>query len=351
MVSTNRRLGRSEVQVSPVILGAMSLPLDRMSRPEAERTVHAALDHGITTIDTAPLYGYGACEEVLGSLIRDRREQVCLITKVGVRWDNDELARSGHVPAGRVHFSERDESGRPRVVRRDSRPESVRREVEACLRRLQVDTLDLVQVHFRDLETSVADTVGVLGEMLREGKLRAVGISNFSASEMLAAHSCLGELGLASHQLEYNLAERDRARALLPSALKLGIGVLAYSPLMRGVLTGRSEKLENITGTRTRRVLKRGLISLQEIAATRSEKPSTIALAWLLRQTGVTAVVCGARSPGQIADNSRAMDLALTDEEDTRLRRAFAGCDGSADWTLRLRARRLVRRCREVLPL
>ncbi|MEE9384924.1 MAG: aldo/keto reductase [Nannocystaceae bacterium] len=343
------KLGCSELRISPVVLGAMSLPTEEGVWKRSERMVLAALDRGITTIDTAPLYAFGRNETLVGSAIHGRRADVVLLTKVGLRWDDDPVARRGCAPRGRVHFSEYDARGQRRTVRRDCRPESVRMEVEASLRRLGTEIIDLVQVHFRDVETPVAETIGALLDLRCAGKLRAIGVSNFSVGEVSMAHATLGEVGLASHQIEYNLVDRDMGGFVAPHAARLGVGVLAYSPLRRGLLAGRMEKGAGIEGARTRGAVSRALITLKEIAETRGDSPAVVALAWLLQQRSVSAVIAGASSVEQILDNAGAMEAVLSDDDAAHVGRAFARCDGVLDLSLAMRGRGLIRRWRRRL--
>jgi methylglyoxal reductase len=326
-----RPLGKSGLSVSPVVLGCMAY--GRVEDGERMRTIHAAFDAGVTSFDTAPLYGYGESEEVLGRALADRRGRVQILTKVGLRWDGD---------FGEVLFSVL-EDGRPRTVRRDSRAASVTEEVEGSLRRLGVETIDLVQVHQPDRQTSFAETFGALDALVKAGKVRAIGVSNFSAAEVR------GVAALASLQLEYNLLERSAERELLPLARQRGIGTLAYSPLAQGVLAGRQGAPADFR--RDGPYFRRDVVAtvdtalaavVHPLARAKGVTAAAVCLAWVLSRT--TAVIAGARDAAQATANARAADVALSGEEARALEGAFAPL--VATGRLARAARALLRRLR-----
>jgi aryl-alcohol dehydrogenase-like predicted oxidoreductase len=319
-------LGRSGLGVSRVIFGAMAL--SAAARDERRRidTIHAAIDAGMTSIDTAPLYDFGRGEELLGRALAGRREQVQILTKAGLRWDD---------PRGEVAFRFRDDGGRDQAVRRNSRPDSIRLEVERSLARLRVDALDLVQLHQPDPGTPIADSVGALADLRRAGKLRAIGVSNYSAAQMREAQAALGTIPLASNQVQYSLLERGPEGGLLPSAREAQIGVLAYSPLAQGLLSGafRIDSLPADDGRRQspqfhpdnlQRIAAVIEASLSPVARARESTVPQVALAWLLAQPGLTAVVAGASTVEQVRHNAAAAELKLGDDELNAIRAAFA---------------------------
>lgn len=311
-------MGATEVEVSPVVMGTMAQAGSGTSRGDVFR---AAVLAGITAFDTAPLYEFGEAERALGAAIKGRRHEVTVLTKVGLRWDTSH---------GEVLFA-----ADGKVVRRNSRPESVREEVEDSLKRLGVEALDLVQIHHPDRQTPIADTMGALLDLRREGKLRAIGVSNFTAAETREAEAALGGVPLASNQLEYNLVRRDAERELLPLARSRGFGVLAYSPFEEGLLAGGyppsrplapgEGRVMNAAFDLRNRTLIHGALerAARPIAEARGVPLCTVALSWLLAQPGVTAVIAGARTAAQAAINARAAEVALTADEEQSLRRAF----------------------------
>lgn len=318
-------LGRSGVVVSRVIFGAMAL--SAAARDERRRidTLHAAIDAGITSFDTAPLYDFGRGEELLGRALAGRRERVQILTKAGLRWDD---------PCGEVAFRFRDEAGREQAVRRNSRPDSIRLEVERSLARLRVDVLDLVQVHQFDPGTPIADTMGALADLRRAGKLRAIGVSNYSAAQTIEAQAALGAIPLAGNQVQYSLLERGPEGGVLPAAREARFGVLAYSPLAQGLLSGafRIESLPADDWRRQeprfhpdnlRRIAAAVEAALVPVARAHGATVAQVALAWLLAQPGLTAVVAGASTVEQVRANAAAMTLTLHGDEREAIRAAF----------------------------
>lgn len=326
-----------------------------------ERTIRAALEAGISSIDTAPLYDFGASEELLGRALAGLRERVQILTKVGLRWDDPQAH-------GQVLFRFVDASGRQQAVRRNSRPESIRSEVDGSLRRLRVDVLDLVQVHQPDPDTPIEDTMGALADLLRAGKLRAIGVSNYSAAQMRRAQAALGSIPLASNQVHYNLIERWPEADILPLARAEQVAVLAYSPLAQGLLSGDTRRDRFAPDDRRRgqpafhadnlaRVAAAAEKSLLPIARAHDATVAQIALAWLLAQPGLSAVVVGASSVEQARLNARAMTIALSQAEESRIRSAFAAVSLDRDAglgpasRLRRRVERVVGRVRRRLSL
>jgi methylglyoxal reductase len=310
-----------QLGISRVVLGCM-FPA-RLTQTELDHIVHAACDAGITSFDTAPLYAFHRGEEQLGRALRDRRSRVKILTKAGLRWDDMH---------GRELFSFTDAQGTRRVVRRDSRPGSLREEVHGSLVRLGVEAVALLQLHQPDEDTPIVDSVHALQDLVRTGSIRSFGVSNFSAPQLVAA--C--EAGpIASLQSEYNLLERWPERALLPECMKRGLAFLAYSPLAKGVLAGQS-RLRNVGERRSSlgshyddvvaRVALRPVVHgvLEELARESSRSPAQLALAWLLAQPGVTAVVAGASSVAQVEELAQAASLTLAQRDIDRLSSAFA---------------------------
>jgi methylglyoxal reductase len=293
----------------------------------AARTIHAAFAAGVTSFDTAPLYGFGRSEEVLGAALADRRGEVQLLTKVGLRWD---------AAFGRVLFETTDPTGARRIVRRDCRPASLRWQVEQSLRRLGVETLDLLQVHQRDAETPLAETMATLAQLQREGKIRAVGVSNFSLAETAETVTGLDPTPLAAVQLPYNLIDRRIERDVLPWARARSVAVLAYSPFAQGVLAGRQlgsaaapsdwRRDSDAFSAENVRILNQALeSSVFPIARARGVSVAEVGLAWLLAQPGLAAVVVGSSTPEQAVSNARASELRLEPDELARLTSTFGG--------------------------
>jgi len=328
-----RRLGRTELQVPVVGFGAWAIGGWYWGGTDddlALGAVRAALDAGMTAIDTAPVYGFGHSERVVGRAIAGRRDEVVLMTKVGLRWDD---------PRGEFHFRTVDAKGDVVRVHRNARPDSVRTEVERSLERLAVEHVDLIQVHWPDPTTPVAETMGALAELRAEGKVREIGVSNYPPDLVEEARLALGDVPLASDQCKYSLVARDIERDLLPYARAREVGVLAYSPLEQGLLTGEvpeSRSFPADDGRNKRPSFRRenrrrtnAVLSevVEPIARARGRSIAQAVLAWTIAQPGVTSALVGARSAEQARANAAAGDVELAPEELARIDGAFRGLE------------------------
>jgi methylglyoxal reductase len=315
-----RNLGLSAIQISPVTLGAWAMGgwfWGGADDDESEATVRAAVDVGITSIDTAPVYGFGHSERVLGRAIRGIRDQVQILTKVGLRWDCED---------GAHFFDTEDPAGKAYRLYRNLRPQSVRDEVDQSLIRLGVDHIDLIQCHWPDPSTPIPDTMGALAALVQAGKVGAVGVSNFSVEQMAEAQTALGDIPLASDQPPYSLIERRIERDVLPWCRENQVGVMVYSPMARGLLTGRVT-MDRVFGPGDGRSTdpkfhpvnrKRVLDALDRLAmlvAAYGITPANLAVAWTLNQPGITAALVGARTPAQVQENAAAATVKLSDAE------------------------------------
>lgn len=326
-----RRLGRSSLELPPIVFGAWAIGgwnWGGSDDEEAVRAIGASIDAGCGAIDTAPVYGFGRSERVVGRAIAGRRERALILTKVGLRWDDDR---------GPLAFETRGEDGRTLRVRRNARPDSVRAEVDASLARLGCGVLDLVQVHWPDPETPIAETLGALVDLRREGKLREIGVSNYSVPELEEARRALGSVPLASDQPRYSLVAREIERDVLPWARDHEVGVLCYSPLEQGLLTGAvgGSRAFGVDDGRSKRASFRAdnrarvnaLVDsvLRPIAARHAATPAQVVLAWTIAQPGITAAIAGARNAAQARENAGALAVALAREELAAIRAAFEG--------------------------
>jgi len=252
---------------------------------ESIATIRAAVDGGITLIDTAPVYGFGRSEEIVGKALAEGglRDKVQIATKVGLGWKN-----------GQVY--------------RDSRPARIRREIEDSLRRLRTDAIDLYQVHWPDIATPIAETARTLEDLRREGKIRAIGVSNYAPAQLDAFRAAVR---LDAVQPPYNLFEREIEADVLPYATNAGLTVLSYGALCRGLLTGRITAETRFAGDDLRNVdpkfqgerLRQYLAAVDALATLARERfgKSVLALAvrWVLDQ-GPTIALWGARQPRQL---------------------------------------------------
>lgn len=335
-----RPLGASGLEVPVVSLGAWAVGGWYWGGADDETSiaaVRAAVEAGMCAVDTAPIYGFGRSERVLGRALAGR-DDVLWMTKCGLVWDD---------PDGGGEFFFEDElldergraTGRRVRVHRNSRPDSIRRECERSLARLGIERIDLYQVHWHDGTTPVEETMGVLVDLYREGKIRAVGVSNYWPEVLERAVAALGDVPLASNQPRYNLVHRHSERDVLPWALEHGVGTLAYSPLEQGLLSGKvREGRRFVAGDRRpgrasfRPENLRAINAVLDqvvapIAAAHGATVGQTCLAWTIDQPGVTSVLAGARSPEQARENAAAGALLLSAAERSTIRAAFEALD------------------------
>jgi aryl-alcohol dehydrogenase-like predicted oxidoreductase len=296
------------LDVSRIGLGTMAMSgyyLDPdSSDDESIRTIHRALDLGVTHIDTAEIYGPYANEELVGRSIKDRRDEVVLATKFGF------VSHAGEGPG---------------VL--DSSPANIRTAVEGSLERLGTDHIDLYYQHRVDPNTPIEDTVGALAELVGEGKVRHIGLSEAGPATIRRAHAIHPITAL---QTEYSLWTRDPEAELLPLLRELGIGFVPYSPLGHGFLTGEIRSTEQLADDDWRKTnprftgenLKRNLRIVDEVEAVASEAdatPAQVALAWLLAQGDDIAPIPGTKRVSRVEENTAADQLELSAAQIERL--------------------------------
>ncbi|MFF0596137.1 aldo/keto reductase [Streptomyces antibioticus] len=296
------------LEVSRIGLGAMSMSAYYTGAgsddAEAVRAVHRALDLGVTHIDTAEIYGPYTNEELVGRAVKGRRDRVVLATKFGG-----------------ISYT-----GRPGL---DSGPASIRTAVEGSLRRLGTDHIDLYYQHRVDPDTPIEETVGALAELVTEGKIRHIGLSEAGPATIRRAHAVHP---VAALQTEYSLWSRDPEAELLPLLRELGIGFVPYSPLGHGFLTGQIRSTEDFAADDWRRInprfigenFQRNLRIVDEVEAVASEAgatPAQIALAWLLAQGDDIAPIPGTKRVTRVEENTAADRVELTAAQLGRLNR------------------------------
>jgi aryl-alcohol dehydrogenase-like predicted oxidoreductase len=299
MSLTTRKLGTQGLEVSAIGLGCMGMsqfygPLDDQ---ESIATLHRAIDLGCTFIDTAEVYGPFLNEELLGRAFKGRREQVVLATKFGFRF----------------------EGGKQVGTERDSRPEHIREAVEGSLRRLGTDHIDLLYQHRIDPAVPIEDVAGTVGDLVRQGKVRFFGMSEAGVANIRRAHAVHPVSALQS---EYSLWERNLEADVIPVLRELGIGLVAFSPLGRGFLTGEVKRAEDYPEGDYRRNDPRyqgehfdanvqAAQMVRDIAAIKHAKPGQIALAWLLHKGGDIVPIPGTKRRTYLEENVAAAAIQL----------------------------------------
>ena len=300
-----RKLGYTDLELTTIGLGTWAIGgggwdfgWGSQDDGQSIAAIHRALDVGINWIDTAAAYGMGHAEEIIARALKDRRDQAIVATKGGLRWD-----AQGH-------------------VYRSSRPESLRQEVEDSLRRLRIDVIDLYQIHWPDTNVPLVDSWGALADLVREGKIRYLGVSNYHIHHMREIQPVHP---IASLQPPYNLLRRKIEAETLDYCREHQIGVIVYSPMESGLLTGKfdiSRVAEDDWRKNDSRFqepnLSRNLQfveALRPIAERRGKTVGHLAVAWTLRNPVVTAAIVGARNAQQVDEIAAGADWMLSPDE------------------------------------
>ncbi|SHG84994.1 Predicted oxidoreductase [Chryseolinea serpens] len=313
-----KSLGTSAVTVTPIAFGAWAIGGWMWGGAEdaaALRALKASFDAGITTIDTAPIYGFGKSEELVGKamagIARDKYE---ILTKYGMNWKTNQ---------GEFYFDTTDNSGKPTKVYKYSAKAAVIGECEDSLRRLKTDYIDLYQIHWADATTPISETMEAVATLIQQGKVRAAGVCNYSAAQV---DEGLKSVNLVSNQVPYSLVNRGIEKDLVPQALQKKLSIIPYSPLQRGLLTGKIKpghifgpgdtrennkfyKDENIARVNAM------LETLKPIAEKHNATLTQLIINWTTRQPAMDCVLVGARDEKQVTDNVKALAFTLTDEE------------------------------------
>lgn len=312
-----RQLGQSEIQLSSITFGAWAIGgwmWGGADKRDAMTALEKAVETGMTSIDTAAIYGQGRSESIVGEALEGRRHEVQILTKFGLRWDTDR---------GQHYFDSTDNQGRPISIHRYAGKASVIEECEKSLKRLRTDYIDLYQHHRTDPTTPIEETMEALSILLEQGKIRTAGVSNYTLDETKQA---LAALPIVCNQVPYSMLEREIEADLVPYCREQRISILAYSPLQRGILTGKI-KPGHVFGDTDHRpqqyYFQPGnhekvmdfLAEIRPIADERDVTLSQLVINWTLHRQGITHALVGARNPQQVEENAGAAEFQLSLKE------------------------------------
>jgi aryl-alcohol dehydrogenase-like predicted oxidoreductase len=320
-----RQLGSSDLKVTPVVFGAWAVGgwmWGGNDEADSIEAIRASVRAGVNTIDTAAIYGQGYGEEVVAKAVKGMRDKVIIATKCGRRWDS---------PTGTNPWTTTDRLGNEITIRTISKPASVFHECEQSLKRLRTDVIDLYQIHWPDVETPAEESMGAIMKLKKQGKIRAIGVSNYSLAQLEMATKFAP---IASIQPPYSIIQRNIEKDLLPYCRTNNIGVLVYSPLERGLLTGKvtpGRKFADGDHRATHKFFtpesrQRVLDTLEKLRPLTEKHKASFAqllIAWTISQAGITAALVGARNAEQSVHNAQAMNIKLSPAEIAQIRSTF----------------------------
>lgn len=313
-----RKLGSTELNLSVITYGSFAIGGTMWAgsvKDDAREAILASLDQGITTLDTAPFYGLGFSEELIGETIRGRdRSKIQILTKFGMVWDGSNQGRGDFM-------WDQEHNGRSYPIYKYASKANVVKEAEESLRRLGTDYIDLLQLHWPDSTTPINETMEALQRLIDQGKILAAGVSNFDKDQMLEARK---SIPLASNQLPYSMLKREIESEVVPAAIANNIGIIAYSPLERGLLSGKffngdalksNDHRNNYFAQFDLAGVRSFLGRIEPMAREKGVSLSQLVLRWTTLQPGITIVLAGARNKEQAVSNARAMEVTLSNDE------------------------------------
>lgn len=313
-----RRIGNTDLKLSVITFGSWAAGgwmWGSANCRDAVEAIRAAYHEGVTSIDTAPIYGQGQSEEIVGQAIESlARDKVEILTKFGMRWD---------MTKGDYAFASKNNEGVPIDIYKYAGKESIIKECEDSLRRLKTDYIDLYQIHWPDKTTPMSETFEAVERLIEQGKVRYAGVCNYDVALLEEAKEYID---LASDQIPFSMVNRDSEKEIIPYCKKHGKGVLVYSPLERGLLTGKMTPGYKFAEGDHRSVnpyftdenIEKTNAFLEKIHSLAREKNVTVSqlvLRWTIDQPGVTVALAGARNPEQAVSNAHAANIVLSRDE------------------------------------
>ena len=313
-----RKLGKTDLKISVITFGAWAAGgwmWGGTNRNDAVNAIKAAYDMGVTSIDTAPIYGQGTSELIVGEAIKNiPRDKIQILTKFGMRWDQTK---------GEFGFKSKNNEGKDIDIYKYAAKESIIKETEDSLTRLGTDYIDLYQIHWPDNTTPIQETFEAVARLIEQGKVRYTGVCNYNVDQMEEAEKYIT---LASNQVPFSMVKREVEEEIVPYTIKNNKSIIAYSPLERGLLTGKikpgyqfkkgDHRADNPSFTK--KSITKTNEFLNKIKPLADEKGATLAqlvLKWTIERSGITIALAGARNSKQSVENAKAIDIELKKED------------------------------------
>lgn len=315
-----RKLGATELKTSVVTFGAWAAGgwmWGGTNRNDAVHAIKASYDLGVTSIDTAPVYGQGLSEEIVGEAIKGiHRDKLQILTKYGLRWNTTE---------GTFYFKSIDNEGKLVNTYKLASKASIIKECEDSLRRLGTDYIDLYQIHWADPVTPIQETMEAVDQLIKAGKVKYAGVCNYNVSQMKEAEKFMI---LTSNQVPYNMLDRHIEKEVVPYTIKNNKSILAYSPLQRGLLTGKMKPGHKFAEGDHRKDVKyfshenikrinKLLSNIKPLADEKRAGLGQLVIRWTIEQPGITIALVGARNAEQAVQNAKAVNIKLSESEIT----------------------------------